>query len=291
MKTLKFTIGKILGFLPDKLFLYILFYRAKGEVLNFNNPQRFTEKIQWLKVYGKLERYSQYVDKFRVRSYVAEKVGKEYLIPLLGVWYNYDAINFAELPDRFVLKVTHGCGYNYICKDKAKINHEKLRMTINKWMKEDFYKQERETQYRNSTPKIICEEYLEDQTGELRDYKFYCTEGIPKAIQVHIDRFTDHRSELLDINWKKLPYVSVGTFGEVKSILAEPLNLKIMLQLVRKLAEDFPFVRVDLYSVDNRIYFGELTFTPGSGLADLTPISGDIEFGKLINLDAYKLAD
>jgi hypothetical protein len=280
-------ITKILNALPDKFFVYLSYYRAKRTILNLRNPRKFTEKIQWLKVYGKLERFATYADKLTVRPYVEQKIGSQYLIPLLGVWDAFEDIPFEALPTRFVIKVTHGCGYNYVCKDKSKINYGELRALVTGWMSENFYRQEREPQYKLCVPKIICEQYLEDESGGLRDYKFYCSNGIVKMIQVDTDRFVNHKSDLLDIEWNRLDYVSVTTFGSSDLIVERPKNLDALLSIARKLSQSFPFVRVDLYSVNNKIYFGELTFTPGSGLVDLHPASGDIEMGKLIELAAY----
>jgi hypothetical protein len=235
-----------------------------------------------------MERFALYADKYTVRPYVEAKIGSKHLIPLLGVWDDFDNIPFDKLPKQFVLKVTHGCGYNYICKDKSTIDIETLRAKITGWQQEDFYKQEREPQYKPCVPRIVCEAYLEDPvTKELTDYKFYCSKGEPKAVQVDTERFIDHKSSLLGLDWKPLGYVQVATFSRTKKLPKKPNNLPEMIRIARKLSEDFPYVRVDLYSVNNKVYFSELTFTPGSGFVNLQPLSGEIEFGKMIDLAAY----
>ncbi|HWZ65823.1 MAG TPA: ATP-grasp fold amidoligase family protein [Patescibacteria group bacterium] len=274
--------------LPDWLYVPLLFFKINKRFPNLRNPQRWSDKLQWLKLYGNLEQFALYADKYTARAYVEEKIGAQYLVPLLGVWDNFDDIPFDDLPKQFVLKVTHGCGYNYICKDKSTIDLPKLKVRITGWQKEDFYKQERELQYKPCVPRIICEVYLEDSaTKDLPDYKIYCAKGQPKVIQVDNDRFVDHRSELLDLSWKRLDYVRVSNFGEIKNLPKKPKTLPTMLQIARELSADFPYVRVDLYSIGDKIYFGELTFTPGSGAVNIRPVSGDVEFGKLIDLAAY----
>lgn len=285
--SLKSPSSVLLSYLPDKPFTYLFYFKYKHRFVPLKDPKKFTEKIAWLKMFGNLERFAPYADKFTVRSYIEYKIGSEYLIPMIGVWDNVNDIPFDSLPNQFVLKVTHGCGYNYICKDKSKIDPEEVRRLLNGWMHENFYKQEREPQYKFCVPKIIGEKYLEDETGSLRDYKFWCAKGEPKIVQVDTDRFTDHKSDLFDTSWKRLDYVQATTFSGTEHAIKKPKNLPQMLQVARELSEKFPFVRVDLYSVNNKIYFGELTFTPGSGIVDMDSDDGELEIGKLVDINAY----
>jgi hypothetical protein len=279
---------QIVDVLPDWLYVPLIFYKINRRFPNLHNPQRWSDKVQWLKLYGHLERFALYADKYTVRAYVEEKIGAQYLVPLLGVWDKFDDIRFDVLPKQFVLKVTHGCGYNYICKDKSTINMPELKAQITGWQHENFYKQARERQYKPCVPRIICESYLEDSiTKDLPDYKIYCAKGQPKAIQLVTDRFVDQKAEFLDLGWKPLGYVRVSNFGEIKKLPKKPIKLPEMLKIARELSADFPYVRVDLYLIDDKVYFGELTFTPGSGWTDLQPASGDVEFGKLIDLSSY----
>jgi hypothetical protein len=288
MQYLRTTIGKSLELLPNRLFLHLFYYRAQGERLNLKNPLKYTEKIQWLKLNGNLERFAKYVDKYTVREYIEKKIGAKYLVPLLGVYDSYDQIPFDTLPNQFVLKGTHGCGYNFICRDKSAIDHKTLKITFDHWLREAFYKQEREMQYKPCTPRIVCEKYLEDESGGLCDYKFSCSNGEPKIVQFDIDRFGNHREAMLDISWKPSG-VSAHFVGAVETP-KKPDNLDEMLGLARKLSSDFPFVRVDLFSVGKKVYFGELTFTPGSGRVKFTPETADVELGQLIDINSYVAA-
>lgn len=287
MQSIKALAGHTINLLPDRPYLYLLFYRSLGEPLSLKNPQRFTQKIQWLKLNGRLERFAPFADKYTVRDYVEKKIGAKYLIPLIGVWDSVDDIPFDTLPNRFVLKLTKGCGYNYICKDMSKTDVADIKQTLRRWMGEDFYRQERERQYKPGKQRIVCEEYMEDESGGLRDYKIHCVDGVPRYVQVDTDRFTDHKSQILHTNWDDASSLNPDSFSEATSLPAKPRNLEAMLKLATTLSADFPYVRVDLYSVKNSIYFGELTFTPGSGIVKL-PLNADLEFGAMIDLDAYK---
>ncbi len=277
----------VLNALPDRLYLRLLFFRVKHEILHLKNPKKYTEKVQWLKLYGNLERYIPYVDKYEVRGFIEKTLGEAYLVPLIGMWECFDDIPLDSLPDRFVLKSTNGCGHNFICKDKAAVDWVGLKTEVDAWMTEDFYKQEREPQYK-FTPRIIVEAYLEDEFGGLRDYKILCSGGVPVLIQVDVDRFSEHKSELYTADWKKLEHISVASFSEEHVEITKPDTLPQMLDVAAKLAAQFPFVRVDLYSIGNRIYFGALTFTPGSGLVRFNPKSADLELGKIIDIELVR---
>lgn len=288
MKRIKRVIMKLANFVPDKPYLYALYFMRRKELPNLKNPRSYSEKINWLKLYGQLERYSKYADKFTVRDYVANKIGEQHLIPLLGVWDTFADVPFDKLPKRFALKATHGCGYNYICADKSAIDLTALETMAKGWLEENFYRLEREPQYKFCTPRLIAEQYLEDDEGELRDYKFTCVNGDPKIIQVDVDRFTAHKSYMLNPGWTPLGYASSATYPGVGLPGKRPDNLNDLLEIARKLSEDFYFVRVDLYSIGDKIYFGELTFTPSSGFAKFTPKNADVELGKLLDLSRYR---
>lgn len=287
MLSFKRNIIKARGLLPDGPYVYLQFFLIRKEIPRLRHPVTYSQKINWLKLHGHLESYATYADKYTVRSYVEDRVGAEYLVPLIGAWDRFEDIPFDALPTSFVLKATHGCEYNYICKDKATIDLSALKAQVNLWLQENYYKSEREPQYKLCVPKIICEEYLEDEGGELKDYKITCTNGEPKIIQVDVDRFTNHKSYMLNIDWSPLSYASSATYPGIGLPGRRPENLQKMLSLARELAHGFPFVRVDLYSVRNKLYFGELTFTPSSGFATFSPASGDIELGKLIHIEDY----
>lgn len=275
----------ITDILPDAVFLRLYFFYKRRQILSLRNPKTFSEKIQWLKVYGNLEQYYKYVDKYDVRAFVARELGENYLIPLIGVWSSFDEIPFHALPNQFVLKGTHGSGYNFVCKDKSSIDMSQLRSLVTGWLQENFYITTRETQYKDSEPKIVCEQYLEDESGALRDYKIFCFGGKPYLIEVISDRFGGRRIDFCSTDWKRLNIERDHPMSE--SLPPKPEGLDEMLTAATKLAAHFPFVRADFYSVNGKIYFGELTFTPGSGLGEFKPSSVDNQLGDMLNLEAF----
>lgn len=276
----------IFSFLPDKHFIVFDYFFTYGKFPNLQQPKSFNEKMQWIKINGGLEKYTKYVDKYEVRDFISKTIGKEYLVPLIGVWDSFDKINFDLLPRKFVLKPTHSSGDVFICKDKSSMDINKLTKTVTMWMQKNFYKVTREIQYRDCNPKIICEKYLEDESGGLTDYKIFYFNGKPRLIEVVSDRFSEMKDDFLDINWKILPIVYDGCPNSKKT-LRKPKIFKEMVDISEKLSKKFPFVRVDLYLIKNKIYFGELTFTPSSGLDKFEPIEVDYQLGDLIDLSKY----
>ncbi len=277
---------KFFSFLPDKQFTALDYFIAKRKLLNLKQPKTFNEKLQWIKLYGGLEKYTEYVDKYRVRGFIRKSIGKKYLTPLIGAWDKFDDIDFDQLPGQFVLKATHGSGYVFICKDKTSLNIPALKKTVSRWLSINFYNVNREIQYKDCQPKIICEKYLEDEYGGLVDYKIYCFSGKPRFIEIHAGRFIRHKAGFLDINFHKLPISCPGY--PFPDNVKKPDNLKEMIRVAYKLSRIFPFIRVDLYSVKNKIYFGELTFTPANGLLMYDPPEVDYQLGELIDLSKFK---
>jgi hypothetical protein len=283
------TIKRILtGRLSDRMYIYIEYLFSKKRLPNLENPTRFSEKIQWLKLHGNFEQYAKYVDKLEVRKIITRKLGKKYLIPLIGFWSKFEDIPFEDLPQKFILKATHGSGYVYFCKDKLSLNKKFLKKLTAKWLDENFYELHREPQYKRLKPRLICENYLKDESGELRDYKFSCFNGVPRMIEVMSNRYANMTIDAFDANWRKLPIKFINNKNSVKAI-ARPKRLEEMISIAKKLSKNFIFVRVDLYSVNDKIYFGELTFTPGNGI--YIPISDqtDYEIGKLLDLSTYRI--
>lgn len=274
----------VLRVLPEKPALYLIYFRGYQKILNLKNPQYFGEKIQWLKLYGHLDELSDYVDKYAVREFVAKTVGDKYLNQLYGVYNNPDEIDYEKLPKRFVLKCTNGSGAVLICKDKDNLNKTEAAETMNRWLKDDFYKMKKEPQYKNVKNRIIAEEYLEDESGALRDYKFYCYDDEPLYYGVFTDRYTDETVDMYDMAGNKLEGIINGGVKNSDYILPQGDNFPEMIEVVRKLARQFQFVRVDLYMANNNIYFGELTFTDGAGSDPFTPRSFDLEMAKRIKL-------
>jgi hypothetical protein len=271
--------------MSDKVFIYLQYYQSKKRLLNLRNPKTYSEKLQWTKIYGELEQYSMYADKLTVRPYIKDTIGEKYLIPLLGHWDNFDDIDFNALPNQFVLKATHGSGYNFLCTDKAAIDMPALKKEVASWTEDNFYDHQREVQYKHLKPHLVAEHYLEDESGELRDYKFTCSKGNIDFIELHSNRVSGHNVQLMDKNWVRLPFETIA--GEPHEILPKPANYDEVLTVVSKLAHDFPFVRVDLYLANGQIYFGELTYTPGDGTFPFVGES-DLSMGKLIDLSGFK---
>lgn len=262
--------------------LYIDYGRTYKKLLNLKNPLYFGEKIQWLKLHGNLERYSKYVDKYEVRTFVKERIGDKYLNTLLGIYNNPADINFKILPQKFVLKSTNGCGCNFICKDKGTLDIKKTIKILNKWIKIDYYKYTKEIQYKNIKTRILCEEYLEDESGSLRDYKFHCAGGDIFLIEVLSDRSNDLNLSCYDLNWNYYD-ISCSQMGK-GPIIEKPPHLNEMANIVQSLSEGFKYVRVDLYSLKKKIIFGELTMTPGNGMDVWYPLEKDLELAKNIKL-------
>jgi hypothetical protein len=261
------------------------FKRAHGYPPDLKKPKTFSEKIQWMKIYGRLERFSKYVDKYAVREFIKERAGEELLIPLVGVYKKTKEIDYKFLPNSFVMKATHGCGWNIIVKDKTELDWHLAREKMHEWLKLNFYKITGQPNYKPLKGRIIIEKYIEDSIGDLKDYKFFCFHGEPRFVQVDGDRFTEHKRDFYDLNWNKLPVKL--TYANLTQPIAKPEKLCDMIEICRKLSRGFAFVRVDLYFTDGRIYFGELTFTPDSGFHTFSPVQYDAIFGKLLDLNNY----
>ena len=258
---------------------------SKNRYFNIDYPLTFNEKIQWLKLYDSTPIKTRLADKYLVREWVKEKIGEKYLIKLLGVYDTFDEIDFKKLPKQFVIKCNHGCGYNIIVKDKSKLDIKEAREKINAWMKENYaFRFGCELQYRDIKPKIIVEKYLENKKHNfLTDYKFYCFNGDPKYLQIISDRTEkEHKTSFYDQNWTKQIFYD-NLFEE--KVLEKPQNYQQMINLAQKLSQDFSYVRVDFYVLDDgTIKFGEMTFTPASGSMQWSSHHINCMLGKLIKL-------
>ena len=258
--------------------------RRTGQMLNLENPQTLNEKTQWLKLYDNSPLKTRLADKYLVRDWVKEQIGEEYLIPLLGVWDNFDEIDFDKLPDKFVLKANHGCAWNVIVKDKSKFDKTKAKKKFDKWMKRNYaYKAGLELQYKDIPPKIIAEQYIADKNNELNDYKALCFNGEPKFIWIDMGRAINKRTEnIYDPQWNLQPFLL--TYQNSKEPVASPANLAKMIEFARKMSKDFALVRVDFYDVDGKLYFGEMTFTSASGVDKFKPAEYDLKLGQMLCL-------
>lgn len=254
--------------ISDKAYLKLLYKYKTGKKLDLKNPKTFNEKLQWLKLYNRKPEYTMMVDKYEVKKYVAEKIGEEYIIPTLGVFDEFEEIDFEKLPNQFVIKTTHDSGGVVICKDKNIFDIESARVKINKSLKNNFYYNGREWPYKNVKPRIIIEQYVEDSLyHELRDYKLYCFNGKCQYIMLCFDRFiNDVKFIYFDNKWNmKKEFSKDGIeYGDVIKV-ERPKQLDKMFEFASILSKNIPFVRVDFYEANGKLFFGELTFYPSAG--------------------------
>lgn len=260
------------------------FKKRLGRSVNLDSPEKFNDKIQWLKLNWYDPLGTICADKYNVRNYVKEKIGKEYLNRLIEVYDSVKEIDINKLPKSFVLKATHGSGYNIVCKNKELMNWNQEFRKMRRWMRTNYHWRNREWVYKDIKPRIICEQYLSDIDGNPpMDYKFFCFDGKPKMIQVDFNRFSNLKRNFYDIEWNFLD-VEIEYSSDKSIGLEKPENLEEMLDLSKKLSEGFPHVRVDFYNVDGKIIFGELTFFNEAGFGKFYPPEFEIELGKCLNL-------
>lgn len=278
---------RIFRIIPDKLFLKMKYYLKMKQKLDLNNPETFNEKLQWIKLYDRKPEYVTYVDKFAVRDYIKQTIGEEYLIPLIGVYDNVNEIPWGDLPNRFVLKCTHGSGCNIICKNKQELDIKESKRKLKRWMKKNYYWYGREWSYKNVKPRIICEEFISGTNKKIpNDLKVMCFNGKAKLIELHIDRFSSsHTQDFYDINWTKTQISQGRGFAAQSSKFApEPIRFKEMLRLSEILAKNKYHVRIDWYEINGRLYFGEITFFDGSGFEPFDNPEDDLILGSWIDL-------
>ena len=276
-------------YLTDRVYLKMKFPLCVGYKLNLESPKTYNEKLQWLKLYNRIPEYTKMVDKYDVKHYVAGVIGNEYIIPTLGVYNSVDEINIDSLPRQFVLKCTHDSGGVVICKDKTNFDVEKARNILRKGIKRNYYIYNREYPYKNVVPRIIAEEYKEDGTGELRDYKFFCFDGEVKALFIASDRSKkeeETKFDFFDADFNHLPFTN--GHPNAKSLPFKPEGFKEMKKLASQLSKGIPHVRVDFYDINGKVYFGEMTFFHWSGMKPFDPVEWDYTFGSWIKLPIMK---
>lgn len=275
---------KMANILPDKIYLSLLYRFFIGRKLDLNNPQTFTEKIQWLKLYDRNPLYTQLADKFQVKEYVSRLIGTEYVVPLIGVYDSFEKIDINSLPDKFVLKTNHVGGGSgvVIVSDKKTFEVEKAKSQLEKSLHSGKNKW-KEYQYDGIKRAIIAEEYI-DHEGELFDYKFFCFNGFVKCFKVDFGRFVDHHANYYDRDCKLLPFGESLLMPNPDYAHKFPDNIDDMIAMAEKLSTGIPFARVDMYNVKNRIYFGEITFHPGSGFVPFSPDIWDYKLGEWLSL-------
>lgn len=278
---MRFAILRALRFIPDKPMIKLQYRIKTGRRLNLKNPTRYTEKLQWYKLYYRNEKMPICVDKYRVREYIEEKGLSDILVKLYAVYENPEEINLTELPERFILKTTNGSGTNIICRNKAELDEDELKNKIKSYFKQSSASAGREWVYGGGERRIIVEELLEDPTtadGAVCDYKFLCFGGKPEYVVYDVDRFTSHKRNIYDTEWNDMRVASDCPCSDEK--YEKPGTLGKMLEIAKILSSDFPAVRVDLYSVEGKIYFGELTFFPWSGYVKYSPDTFDFDLGE-----------
>lgn len=263
-----------------------------GRALDLNDPKTFSEKLQWLKLYDRDPRYSIMVDKYEVKKYVASVIGEQYIIPTLGVWDSVEDIDFDMLPEQFVLKCTHDSHGLVICKDKSTLDVAAAKKKLAKSLKQNYYLKFREWPYKNVKPRIIAEKYMEDKaTAELRDYKFFCFDGIVKCYDIDYDRFTDHKVNFFNTEGEILKIGLVAYPPDLEKEISIPEQLEEMKTLAAKLSAGIAFLRTDFYCVDGQVLFGELTFFPSSGFGKFLFEGNDELLGSWLKLPEKRSAD
>lgn len=271
--------------IPGEKFLRQRYRTQMGTELNLEHPVTYTEKLQWLKLYDHRPEYTRMVDKYEVKQYVAEKIGTEYVIPLLGVWERAEDIDFDMLPDRFVLKASHDSGGLVICKDKGDLDIPAIRKQFKKLLKRNYYNGTREWPYKNVKPRIIAEAYMEDRRqGELRDYKFFTFGGEPKVLYIAQGRGKGEPTvaDFFDMEFNHLPFTIDHDMADVPP--EKPVRFELMKALAAQLSQGTPQLRVDFYEVDGRVYFGEMTFFHCSGMENFHPEQWNKTFGDWVTL-------
>ena len=272
--------------ISDRRLLEMKYRAAMGGKLDLDTPSTFNEKLQWLKLYDRKPEYTVMVDKYRVRDYIADTIGSEYLIPLVGVWDSADEIDFDALPNQFAMKCNHNSGLGMcICKDKSKLDVDRVKKELQKGLKQDYYLTGREWPYKDVPRKIIAEQFMKSDAGGLTDYKLHCFNGEPKLILVCKDRFTETglTEDFFSGNWEHLD-IRRPNHPNASQSIPQPRELPRMLELARKLSQDIPFLRVDFYIIEHKIYFSELTFFPASGFEKFVPENWDQTLGSWLTL-------
>lgn len=270
--------------ISDKLYLKCLFKKHMKIKLNLSNPKTFSEKLQWLKLYDRKPEYMIMADKVAVKQYISDKLGSKFVIPTIGVYDTVDEVPFDKLPEKFVIKCTHDSGSTFVCKNKADFDLENIKKILSQKLKSDFFWFGREWSYKNIKPRIIVEEFIPDKDGNCPvDYKFFCFDGKMEIFKIDYNRFTKRAANYYDKNCNFLNIGKIHSTPDPSIKLELPENFEEMVKITEILSEGIPFLRVDLYSVNNHIYFGELTFYPSSGVEPFIG-DGDIIMGNLLNL-------
>ena len=272
--------------MPDRLYLKMKYKHVFHRRLDLKNPKTYNEKLQWIKLYDRKDIYTKLVDKYEVKDYVSKAVGDEYIIPTLGVWNHFDEIDFNSLPEQFVLKCTHDSGGLVIVTDKSRINMVEARKKIEKCLNNNLYYYDREWPYKNVKPRIIAEQYMEDQeTHELRDYKIFTFNGKAKILFVATERQTENEETKFDFFDTNFNHLDIRNGHPNAAIPPQkPEHFDEMIYLAEQLSVNIPTLRCDFYEVNGKVYFGELTFFHWGGFVPFDPDEWDYTLGSWIDL-------
>lgn len=273
----------------DEKYIRAIYFCSFHQKINLDNPQKLTEKQQWMKLYDRQPLYTRLVDKYEAKKWAEPIIGKEHIIPTLGVWNHFEEINFDELPEQFVLKCNHDCGSIVIVKDKNTFDKNAAKKKLEKGLKRNYYHISREWPYKNVKPLIIAEKYMETPDGDLPDYKFFCFNGKPTAMFVATDRQiegVETKFDFFDMEFNHLPVIS--EHPNAKPPYIKPNGFELMKELAAKLSAGIPQVRVDFYDINGQIYFGEMTFFHWGGFQPFEPEEWDYKWGQMVTLPTVK---
>ncbi len=274
--------------MSDERYLKKLYKASMGKPLNLDNPITFNEKLQWLKLYDRKPIYTTMVDKYEAKKYVADIIGEEHIIPTLGVWDRFEDIDFDSLPNQFVLKCTHDSGGLVICRDKNRLDRKAARKKINAALKRNYYYSSREWPYKDVKPRIIAEQYMEDRSGPLPDYKAFSLDGFTRAMAIATERFNkgeETKFDFSNMEFRHLPFTN--GHPDSKKDIKRPEAFEKMVELANEFSKGNPPLGVDFYEIDGQVYFGELTFSHWSGMMPFEPEKWDTKFGEWIKLPEH----
>lgn len=277
--------------LSDERYLSLLYRLTFGKKLNLEQPTTFNEKLQWLKLYDRRPEYTAMVDKVTAKELAAARIGAEHIIPTLGVWDSVDEIDFDALPDKFVLKTTHDSGGVRIVDRRKDFDPAALRAFFDAHLRNNLYKSQREWPYKDVKPRILAETYMEDsKTGELRDYKIFVFGGEAKAVHIATNRQNAEQPTAFDFFDREFRHYDFrkGGYPNAETLPGKPEHMDRMFELAERLSDGLPFLRVDFFEADGKVYFGEFTFYPGSGFSPFDPEKWDTVFGGWLKLPETK---
>ncbi len=277
----------LLNFIKDEQYLKILYRIRMKKNLNIKDPVNYNEKLQWLKLHNRKEIYTKMVDKYEVKEYVKNIIGEEYIIPTIGIYNKFEDIEFEKLPNQFVIKCTHDSGGIVICKDKTLFNYKKAKKKINKCLKHNFYYGQREWPYKNVKPRVLIEKYMEDNINKsMRDYKFFCFNGEPKLMYISegLENHATAKISFYDMDFK-ITDCKRSDYKQLDYTPKKPKNFELMKKFAAILSKNIPHIRVDFYEINEKLYFGELTFFTCSGFMPFESEKWNNELGELININ------